>query len=125
MNNYFSNLYISPLKSGQVKLNLNRGLHGRTLRKMYKKNTHCCYCGKHTILNRVGGSAKDNTATIEHIYSAYDIRRNIKKGARKMKLACYKCNWEKGLEIRRLIFDDYIESYYQEVNLIELLGNTT
>lgn len=56
-------------------------------------NDRCCWCDKE-IFKPISGQSipNHNTATVDHIYSRLDIRRNIVKEAQNVVIACYECN---------------------------------
>lgn len=60
-----------------------------------KQNGHCYYCGVKTVKLSPGfnGIIPYNAATLEHLYSKYDIRRFLQKFKRSNTvMACLKCN---------------------------------
>lgn len=84
--------------------------------ELFNKNTKCYYCGCQTSLNeeqtmrtlRKKEKLKANTATIEHLYDRFDIRRydvSIPFEERFV-LACYGCNQKKQREQYLLIREE-------------------
>jgi hypothetical protein len=70
------------------------------LRRLYKQQAgKCCYCKKNTKLPVSGDSITgdaENSASIEHVYSKWDIRRYAQKGDHQfVKMSCRKCNQER------------------------------
>lgn len=86
--------------------------HILILFKKHKKK--CFYCGKETKLQSLSrkGIQKSNNATIEHIYSKLDIRRNLNKHT---VLACYECNSTKSHNDFNEIYnnDIYKDAFYR------------
>jgi hypothetical protein len=83
----------------------------------------CCYCGCQTILPKKGyrGKHSENTSTIEHIYSNFDLRRLFLLGRfEKIKMSCLKCNHARGREEEIKIFENYPSRKYKKL-LINLL----
>lgn len=68
---------------------------------LWEKNPHCHWCGELTELtNCPDGKIPNNAATIDHLYSRYDVRRWVKRkpGEVKKVLACYACNQRRSIE---------------------------
>lgn len=58
----------------------------------WTKPQNCHHCGCSVVRAKSGQKRnKDNTATIDHIFSRYDIRRACVNGS-KWVLSCHKCN---------------------------------
>ncbi len=58
----------------------------------------CCYCNRHCVWeNRSGyrGALLPDQATIEHVYSKYDLRRFAIGGNEELMMACNKCNQDR------------------------------
>ena len=65
--------------------------------RLFESNPHCYYCGKLTTIDipKDGEKNPDNMATIDHIYSKFDVRRyepSYKDCSVKTVLSCRKCN---------------------------------
>lgn len=84
----------------------------RQRERLWKENPHCHWCGQLTILlpqevwlrNAKGSKRErriripDLAATIDHIYSKWDVRRSrsLMPGERRHVLACFRCNVNRG-----------------------------
>jgi 5-methylcytosine-specific restriction endonuclease McrA len=65
------------------------------MRKIWKQNPHCCYCGRVTVLATPGDpTAKPNTATVEHLRRRVNGVRPGNPGHVQWVLACHECNGE-------------------------------
>lgn len=64
---------------------------------LLKQNGKCCYCGVRLRLLTLkpGQPAPDDACTIEHPYPKGDPRR-VPHGSYKVKLACRRCNNDRG-----------------------------
>ena len=63
--------------------------------KLFEQNPHCHYCGVLTVLTEAGVEEyKDNPnhATIDHVYSRFDLRRWVCNNEERYVLSCRKCN---------------------------------
>jgi len=62
-------------------------------KRLFRENPHCHWCGVETLLVGNGHIKRANPrmATVDHLYSRYDLRRYV-KGEQKRVLACFRCN---------------------------------
>lgn len=100
----------------------NRGC-GVKLRKLYKRHKgKCCYCGSKTFLPKKNERNKgfDLMATIEHKYSKCQLIRLLLPAFKKIKLSCYKCNNERGLQERNKAMEGYNYSEPHDNLLVNL-----
>lgn len=75
--------------------------------RLFKKyKSICFYCGIKTIIQHrnLTQNYPANTATVEHLYSKFDMRRALSK---KTVLSCLKCNAKKAKDDGNIIFDGY------------------
>jgi hypothetical protein len=73
--------------------------------RLFKENPFCFWCGKETLLlDREGGSAHADEATLEHLFDKFDERR-YQEGGNKVVIACYLCNFNRGKQRARLYFE--------------------
>ena len=70
--------------------------------RLWEKDPHCYYCGVLTILPPAGiikSSSDPNLATIDHVYSKFNLMRWVKSEGEDKKnryvLSCQKCNNER------------------------------
>lgn len=69
--------------------------------KLHKIDPRCYWCKKETVLPpKPNNSPFPSLATIDHIYSRFDIRRFVEKkpGEIRRVLACYECNQKRARE---------------------------
>ena len=92
------------------------------LRDAYNKNPHCHWCGVKTdIENRIGnGDQIPTAATLDHVYSNYDLRRLLKNGTKTV-LACFKCNNKRSAGECRKVFPNSYDMRNNRISIIELL----
>src|SRR4051812_8662309 len=79
------------------------------LKLLRKAKYKCCYCKTKVFIweQKEGAKTPDKTATIEHVYPKSDIRRLLAGNKQKyLKIACSKCNGEKGT-VDSKVFRDY------------------
>jgi hypothetical protein len=97
------------------------------LLRWHYRNQHgsCCYCGRQCLLIMDPQARSDannspsypHLATVEHIYQRTDIRRMLldisgkKNGIKSTKMACKKCNNDRGsnkgeCDLKRMRFDE-------------------
>lgn len=72
----------------------------RRRRELWEQDPHCHWCGVETKLYHKfsGGRTEPDQATLDHLYTRLDPLRYRHDHARQVfVLACYKCNWERGL----------------------------
>jgi hypothetical protein len=74
------------------------GTRAKRRENLWRKDPHCIYCRKITVLiSQNGGCLPDNAATLEHLFNRLNpARKNPKNGETRTALACSKCNWEMG-----------------------------
>ena len=66
--------------------------------KLYELDPHCHWCKQKTVLTDVKKMNKRTInplmATVDHVYSRYDLRRFVKKTPNEVRkvLACFNCN---------------------------------
>lgn len=67
-------------------------MSGEIVRLWFKQGGNCYYCNRTMIFHSVGNgeTMPDTQATIEHVYSKYDIRRLL--DSKKVVAACRRCN---------------------------------
>lgn len=67
-------------------------MSGDIARLWFKQGGNCYYCGRTMFFHShvQGETMPDNQATIEHVYSKYDIRRLL--DSKKVVAACRRCN---------------------------------
>ena len=101
------------------------------LRKRLKHKKKCHYCGVKVIKNirsnlNAFGMPKimpPNQATIDHVYSKWDIRRFTQTGGKVIVLACNKCNQDKNIKETCLMKDEtYAMLYPADIKLTQLLN---
>lgn len=65
--------------------------------KLWNENPHCHWCGRLTRLtNNPNGIIPDDAATVDHLYSKFDLRRWVKaENEKRYVLACRLCNWNR------------------------------
>ena len=81
----------------------------RTFNHWLKQKRKCYYCGTSTVLVDFHHGKLDNFhATLEHIYSRLDIRRNAKGGGKTV-MACYGCNQSMNNRNNHLSDNEFIE----------------
>lgn len=95
----------------------NLKMRERTLNEFIKQGGKCCYCKCKCVFilnsaeaNKIHNSKgrPDNLATLEHIYPKTDIRRWVNhNGAQTVKMACVKCNSERGISTKHITNFDY------------------
>lgn len=80
----------------------------------------CFYCGIDCVLPRDAcGFNQPNIATREHIYPSFDIRRH---NYNKIKMACLKCNREKGVKDNSNLHKGYDMKIQNSGLLVKLLN---
>ena len=80
-------------------MNPERKLSKRELRRqLFEQDPHCHWCGCLTIwLDQDGGAYPDNFATLDHLYTRYEMEKRVELG-NPFVLACNKCNHDRGAE---------------------------
>lgn len=76
--------------------------------------------------NLESGGLPDDAATIEHLFSKYDIRRWTKpnKGEKRRVMACYGCNQARAERENAMMWSSYhMEEEQHEGMLIKLLAD--
>jgi hypothetical protein len=89
-------------------------------KRLFKKfKGKCYYCKCDVYLPEVSNNELlTNTATIEHRYNIFDIRRAIvKNSSGYCVLACTTCNYTKGIRDA----DEFWKGYHYEFNSVNLL----
>jgi hypothetical protein len=99
--------------------------HGK-LREAWNKDCHCYWCGVKTeIENRIGEKDQIPTAaTLDHVYSNYDLRRLL-KGGTKVVVACFKCNNKRSAAETRKVFPNSYDMKKNHVSIIQILKDKT
>ena len=98
--------------------------NGVKVRKMkiklfIKSKGRCAYCHCKVIIPEPlhGGIQFKNTATLDHVYQKWDIRRAICKD---VVLCCFKCNQERNHEDMENVLSNY-KYKWKSIDLIKLL----
>lgn len=87
------------------------------LSKLYISGSKkCAYCGSYVCRSRTSSVRWPNTATIDHVYPRYDIRRYAMGGDKKVVLCCYECNQKR----TRRDFNAMNDQYYTETNIYDI-----
>jgi len=93
---------------------------------VHNRNPCCHYCGIETLLeNRMDewNSHLPNAATLDHVFSNYDIRRLLKGGRDLVVLSCYKCNNKRSSRETKLVYSNTYDKRNNKISLIQLLKN--
>jgi hypothetical protein len=72
--------------------------------ELFEKDPHCHWCGREVVLvhQMRGGATLPNQATLEHLFDRLNpLRFDIRYAGERYVLACYECNWRRGLERQR------------------------
>ena len=82
----------------------------RIRKRLFRENPRCYWCGVETLLVGDGYIKRPNPrmATVDHLYSRYDLRRYV-KGEQKRVLACFHCNNTRSRQETRLISREEIQ----------------
>lgn len=83
-----------------------KGWLRRERRRLWDINPHCHYCGVTTVFPPSGkcwaANEPNNMATLDHLYSRWDIRRLFPASEKKVVLSCLKCNRDKNFREMRM-----------------------
>jgi len=81
--------------------------------QLFNLDPRCHWCGKETILTNIPNISKKTMnplmATIDHIYSRFDLRRWVKSESPKKVLACYQCNNERSIIEEKMLTKEEIQ----------------
>lgn len=103
---------------------VNKGNHNRLKAKL-KRSSICYHCGI-TVKKSYGGAQDDDAATVDHIYSRYEIIRMLIDSKypelrhKHTVLSCYKCNKDRNDRRQEEINKIFNPSgVYEEINLLD------
>ena len=76
----------------------------RVRKRLFRENPHCYWCSVETLFVGDGYIKRPNPrmATVDHLYSRYDLRRYV-KGNQKLVLACFHCNNSRAAQETKLL----------------------
>jgi 5-methylcytosine-specific restriction endonuclease McrA len=63
---------------------------------MWTENPCCRECGTLTVLPSQGSEDREDLATVDHLYSRYDVRRYLQTCGPRYRLLCRRCNNRRG-----------------------------
>lgn len=101
-------VFIKPTMPKSVYASRNRNSGGlRSLKFKLSRhfNRMCFYCGVKTLMSKAGAvKISDNSATVDHTYWKWDMRRRL---SNETVLCCWKCNKEKWAKDEENFYSGY------------------
>ena len=84
-----------------------KGNRAKLVRLFQEQQGRCTHCGKQLRLPiaKKMNKSYSNTATLDHVYDRFDIRRALAPGL--VVLACHSCNHLRGIENSRQLWKGY------------------
>jgi len=89
----------------------------------WNNNPRCYWCGNVTVISKNRSHIKGLPpleATLDHVYSNYDLRRLLKGGSKTV-VACNMCNNKRAAAETRLVYPNSYDKRNNRISIIKLL----